>query len=35
LDNSVYYRLLADKRLYENVTGTGNTVNCEHRQVRE
>jgi isoamylase len=34
-DNSVYYRLLADKRLYENVTGTGNTVNCEHRQVRE
>jgi isoamylase len=35
LDNSVYYRLPADKRLYENVTGTGNTVNCEHRQVRE
>jgi isoamylase len=35
LDNSVYYRLLADKRLYDNVTGTGNTVNCEHRQVRE
>jgi len=35
LDNSVYYRLLPDKRLYENVTGTGNTVNCEHRQVRE
>jgi isoamylase len=34
-DNSVYYRLPADKRLYENVTGTGNTVNCEHRQVRE
>jgi len=35
LDNSVYYRLLADKRLYDNVTGTGNTVNCEHRQVRQ
>ena len=35
LDNSVYYRLLADKRLYENVTGTGNTVNCEHARVRE
>jgi isoamylase len=35
LDNSVYYRLLADKRLYDNVTGTGNTVNCDHRQVRE
>jgi glycogen operon protein len=35
LDNSVYYRLPADKRLYENVTGTGNTVNCEHARVRE
>jgi glycogen operon protein len=23
-----------DKRFYENVTGTGNTVNCEHPQVR-
>jgi glycogen operon protein len=35
IDNSVYYRLLAeDKRLYENVTGCGNTVNCEHSQVR-
>jgi isoamylase len=35
LDNSVYYRLLADKRLYDNVTGCGNTVNCDHHQVRE
>ena len=35
LDNSVYYRLLEDKRLYDNVTGCGNTVNCDHRQVRE
>jgi isoamylase len=35
IDNSVYYRLLAqDKRHYENVTGCGNTVNCEHAQVR-
>ena len=35
IDNSVYYRLKAeDKRLYENVTGCGNTVNCEHSQVR-
>ena len=34
IDNSVYYRLLADKRCYENVTGCGNTVNCEHPQVR-
>jgi isoamylase len=35
IDNSVYYRLMPqDKRFYENVTGTGNTVNCEHSQVR-
>jgi glycogen operon protein len=34
LDNSVYYRLMQDKRHYENVTGCGNTVNCEHPQVR-
>ena len=34
IDNSVYYRLLPDKREYENVTGCGNTVNCEHPQVR-
>ncbi len=34
IDNSVYYRLLPDKRLYENVTGCGNSVNCEHPQVR-
>jgi len=30
----VYYRLPADKSRYENVTGCGNTVNCEHPQVR-
>ena len=36
IDNSVYYRLLAqDKRFYENVTGCGNTVNCEHDVVRK
>jgi isoamylase len=35
IDNSVYYRLMPqDRRLYENVTGCGNTVNCEHPQVR-
>jgi len=34
IDNSVYYRLLADKRLYDNVTGCGNTVNCEQPEVR-
>ena len=35
IDNSVYYRLTpADLRFYENLTGTGNTVNCEHPRVR-
>jgi glycogen operon protein len=34
IDNSIYYRLMQDKRQYENVTGCGNTVNCEHPQVR-
>jgi isoamylase len=35
IDNSVYYRLMPqDPRFYENVTGCGNTVNCEHPQVR-
>jgi isoamylase len=35
IDNSVYYRLNpADLRSYENLTGTGNTVNCEHPRVR-
>jgi isoamylase len=35
IDNSVYYRLNpADLRLYENLTGTGNTVNCAHPRVR-
>jgi glycogen operon protein len=35
IDNPVYYRLLPDPRRYENVTGCGNTVNCEHPQVRK
>jgi glycogen operon protein len=35
IDNSVYYRLIRqDKRYYENLTGCGNTVNCEHPVVR-
>ncbi len=34
IDNAVYYRLMQDKRYYENVTGCGNTVNCEHPQVQ-
>ncbi len=35
IDNPVYYRLLRqDPRYYENLTGCGNTVNCEHPTVR-
>jgi glycogen operon protein len=35
IDNSVYYRLTpTDLRFYENLTGCGNTVNCDHPQVR-
>ena len=35
IDNSVYYRLNpTDLRLYENLSGTGNTVNCGHPRVR-
>ncbi len=35
IDNSVYYRLMPqDKRFYENISGCGNTVNCEHSRVR-
>jgi isoamylase len=34
LDNSIYYLLEEDKRLYKNYTGTGNTLNCNHPIVR-
>ena len=34
LDNPAYYRLQPDKSRYENLSGCGNTVNCEHREVR-
>jgi isoamylase len=34
IDNAVYYRLMQDKRHYENLAGCGNTVNCEHPAVR-
>ncbi len=34
-DNSIYYRLQReDKGRYENLTGCGNTLNCEHPVVR-
>jgi isoamylase len=35
IDNAVYYRLTpGDLRFYDNASGCGNTVNCEHPQVR-
>ena len=34
IDNAAYYRLTPDKRGYENLTGCGNTVNCDHPAVR-
>jgi isoamylase len=34
IDNPAYYRLLEDRRQYDNVTGCGNTVNCQHPEVR-
>jgi isoamylase len=35
IDNPLYYRLTpGDLRHYENLTGCGNTVNCEHPRVR-
>jgi glycogen operon protein len=35
IDNPLYYRLMKhDPRYYENLTGCGNTVNCEHPAVR-
>lgn len=30
IDNPVYYILEEDKRFYQNMTGCGNTVNCNH-----
>lgn len=33
IDNSLYYRLAEDKRLYVNDTGCGNTLNLDHPRV--
>ncbi len=33
IDNLSYYRLESDRRLYSNVTGTGNTLNLDHPRV--
>jgi len=34
LDNSIFYILKDDKRLYKNYSGCGNTINCNHPVVR-
>jgi glycogen operon protein len=34
LDNSIYYILNENKRYYQNFSGCGNTVNCNHPIVR-
>src|SRR6266851_721952 len=33
IDNLSYYRLRDDRRRYENVTGTGNTLNTDHPRI--
>lgn len=35
LDNSIYYMLEDDRRKYRNLTGCGNTLNCNHPVVRD
>ena len=35
LDNTIYYMLDTDKRAYQNYSGCGNTVNCNHPVVRQ
>ena len=35
IDNLSYYRLQADRRLYQDVTGTGNTLNLDHPRVMQ
>jgi glycogen operon protein len=34
LDNGIFYILEDDKRLYKNLSGCGNTINCNHPVVR-
>ena len=33
IDNLSYYRLQEDRRFYQDVTGTGNTLNIDHPRV--
>jgi isoamylase len=35
IDNTIFYMLADDKRLYKDYTGTGNTINANHPVVRE
>ena len=35
IDNSIFYILEEDKRVYKNFTGTGNTINANHPVVQE
>ena len=35
IDNASYYRLDADRRYYQDFTGTGNTLNLDHPRVLE
>jgi len=35
IDNATYYRLMDDRRYYQNETGTGNTVNVSHPRVMQ
>ena len=35
IDNLSYYRLQSDRRLYQDVTGTGNTLNLDHPRVMQ
>src|SRR5665811_1044135 len=35
MDNAIFYTLAADKRYYQDYTGTGNTVNANHPVVRD
>ena len=31
MDNAIFYTLASDKRYYKDYTGTGNTINANHR----
>ncbi len=35
IDNAIYYMLEKDRRCYQNFSGCGNTINCNHPVVRQ